>query len=344
METAPFGEGGLNPKQLEKEEAIVTRAIDSVQEAIKEIDFKVIDQILFTILKKAYPELSSLQFHKNFSFDGVYPIRVKYSQFMDLSHYGSSFENEGGHASAYYDDDNIVVFAREHVDDEGNMHDDQKPALIKTLIHEAMHLMSTAVYEKKSDTWEAWTGVTKQRSSEDTSEKLESLPYMRLNEALTEVVADAVYSEYLARTGSVTTFEEKSKWYKKESHIDRNAGYISERMALATLVDMLAKHSGVDEGRVYQALAVEYLKNGDLMRSEMLEEYKETDDIRSFLDNLKQNKDETFPSFSDEKIEEISAFLSVKELTAIKALVSRDYIGEVNKRRVMRRKWYNVVH
>ena len=178
---------------------------------------------------------------------------------------------------------------------------------------------------------------------ESSSSGDEGDPFALLDEAMTEVIADSVYSEYLARSGTISQYEEKRKWYKQTNFIDRNAAYLPERMALMSFVDLIAKYSMIPEEKVYQSLVVEYFTSGDLSRLEILNEIKDEPSIIELLNKLKQNDPLLFQELPEEKQVELLIFLDLKQLTPLKAIVGRDYIGEVNQDRKRAKKFFNVL-
>lgn len=172
----------------------------------------------------------------------------------------------------------------------------------------------------------------------------EGSPFTLLNEGLTELIADAVFSEYFARSGSVREYEEKKKWYQKESLIDRGAAYLDERVAVVLLVSKISEYSGVPEDKVYQSLLAEYLVAGDLCRSELLDECKDAPEVQELLLQLKQNDAAIFSKYNHTDIDPILDLWNKSCLTHVKAMTGRDYVGETNKKRILRQKWYQVKH
>jgi hypothetical protein len=320
MEHAPFSEAGLVPGQLEKEAEVIERSINAVQEAVKEIDLQTVDDILLSIFKKVYPDRSEDDLKSRFLFDGNYNIGVKYSEKLELENYNSKRDLD---ASAYARGNKIAILARAFVDNAGSLDKHSRSDLVKTVIHEIMHTKSSNFDQYHQV---EFSGV----SLEDGQIKEEGNPYIHLNEALTEVVADAVYSEYLARTGTAKEFDEERNGYTLP--IERHAAYMSERLALEQLARRLAKESGMSLEQVYQAFAVEYFKNGDLGRGELLE-LIDSEEIKSLLGKIEVNDTEILTSFSPAEIAEYDNYLHWYQQKAVTGLVGRDYISSVNRKR-----------
>ncbi len=319
MEPAPFSHAGLEPEQLEKEAAIVEKSVEAVQEAVDGIDYQVIDDILLGIFKKAYPNLSEVELKEKFSFDGRYDITVKYSEKMEHENYGSGSDLN---ASAYAQGDKIAILAREFVDDQGNLNENSESGLLKVSIHEIMHNKSHSADQYQQT---KFSGIAPMERVTDNG-----TPFIHLNEALTEIIADAVHSEYLARTGIVSKFDKYESGYKQPVY--RHAVYLNERLALERLVLMLQEESGMDRERIYQALTVEYFKNGDLGRSEIIDTI-DSERLKEFLEKIETNDGEILRAFSGDEIQTYNGYLHWYQQQAITGIVGRDYIGAVNWKR-----------
>ncbi len=341
MEHAPFSAAGLEPEQLEKEKAFVLTSIENVQEAVHEIDFATIDAILLDILMRVDQESTRDGLKKEFSLEGRYPISVKYSGEVNTDHYGESFQDKG-ESAAYSVFPNIVVLAREFVDDKGTIDAAGKLYLLKVLIHEIMHHTSFGVEEREDSSLPlVHSGLS--FGTPDESGYVEGNAFTFINEALTEMIADAVYAEYLARTGVVSEYEEKLAWYRQPNRIDRHAGYVSERLVLMSFVDRIAAHFKISEEKVYQALTVEYFTGGDLSRAEIVDEIKDIPEIKELIEKIKKNDASLFKDLSSEEQGKILTILDEKQLVPVKALLGRDYVGETNQARIKGRKFFNVL-
>lgn len=334
MERAPFSQAGLRPEEIGRETNLVVKSLDAVQEVVKEIDFQVIDNIFLDIYKKIYPEIPPKDLKQIFALEGVYPVQVTYSGEVDLSHYGSSFMNSQGRVLGYrYLLQKLKINAREVVNEQGEIDEEMRLFLVKMLIHEIVHIRTTKAFKGLlPNTLDEHTGIEKK--SMNTQSKITGVgSFSSLNEALTEIIADGIYSEYFARTGRMKEYEAASR---EIDFAKRQLGYVPERLVLQNLVDKIARDLNVSEREIYQALAVEYFKNGDLMRSEILSDPSLSNEVKQLLEQLHRDDPSSFPSLSEDQESKISTFLHKKELAAVKALVGRDYIGEVNKARLVR--------
>ncbi len=333
MEHSPFSDAGLHPDQLEKEQALVEPSIRSVQETIQKIDINTIIDILFGLYSRtrgiAKAEETKEQFRHR-----VYPhIIVKYSDDINLKHYGERFVSQNEPPQAYSLHGSIVFLAREIVNNDGTLGSLGDFFIIKLLIHEMLHSISTV------QTIDTTTGAAVELSgvSKNVGQR-EGGEFRVINEGLTEVIADAVFSEYLARTGELSRYHENEGYSDRQKLVSRFAGYLRERYALMLFVHELSNETKVSEGEVYQALLTEYLATGDISRSEIIDECKSNEVVqkmlRQFRDNIIDEQD--LPGIDD--LEKIISSFTIKELAHVHKLVGRDYIGETNKRKVLRGK------
>lgn len=350
MEISPFFQQGLDPGQLEREKALVLKSIDSVQEAIKEIDFRLIKEILTDFCKKlgGVSDEDRAFFLKHI-LEMEYDIHVVYSEELDSNLqgglYGEKHQSKGTVTIMSVWNNVITIFARECVDGNGELHYEDRLLLMRGMIHEILHAQTElSVKDDVTGESQEHIGIAYlNESNEGDSMDQNGLPFMLLNEGLTELITDAVFSEYLARSGTVKGYEVIRKWYHKELLIDRGVTYINERMAIMALVSKISEYSGVPEDKVYQSLLSEYFTLGDLSRSELLDECKDAPEIKELLLQVKQNNSDIFSHYDNADIDPILDLWDKSCLAHVKAMVSRDYIGEVNKRRVLRKKWYKVV-
>ncbi len=333
MERAPFSQAGLQPEEIDRETNLVVKSLDAVQEVVKEIDFQAIDNIFFDVYKKIYPEISPKDLRHIFALEGTYPVQVSYSGEVDLSHYGTAFIAHQGRVLGYSYSKTLKVNAREVVNEEGDVDQDMRGSLLKMLIHEIVHRRSTTSFRGLSpNILHKSTGI--QKVSVNLDSNITSVAsFSVLNEALTEIIADGIYSEYFARTGKMAEYDAASSGSDFDN---RYLGYIPERLVLQNLVDKIARDLGVTERKVYEAFIVEYFKNGDLMRSEILNDDSLSDEVKQFLEKLYRNDPTLFPELRGHHESKVSTFLRTKELAAVRALIGRDYIGEVNKARLVR--------
>jgi hypothetical protein len=280
--------------------------------------------------RKIYPEIPPKDLKQIFALEGVYPVQVTYSGEVDLSHYGTAFS---AHQWRVLGDGKLKVRAREVVNEEGEVDQEMRLFLVKMLIHEIVHKRNTGLLEVHCLKFSMRiSGI--QKMSMNTDSGIKSIAsFSGLNEALTEIIADGIYSEYFARTGKMAEYEAASS---EPDFAKRHLGYVPERLALQNLADKIARDLGVTERKVYEALTVEYFKNGDLMRSELLNDGSLSGEVTEFLEKLERNDPSAFPDLSEDQELKISTFLHMKELSAVRAVVGRDYIGEVNKARLVR--------
>lgn len=336
MERAPFSQAGLQPEEIGREANLVVKSLDAVQEAVKEIDFQAIDTIFLDVYKKIYPEIPPKDLKQIFVLEGMYPVQVTYSGEVDLSHYGTAFNAHQGRVLGYSYSKKLKVNAREIVNEEGELGQEMRGFLVKMLIHEIVHRRSTTAFRgSPPNVLHKNTGIEKVSVNLD-SNITSVASFSALNEALTEIIADGVYSEYFARTGKLAEYESANT----DTELDfakRYLGYVPERLALQNLIDKIARDLGVPERKVYQAFILEYFKNGDLMRSEILNDDSLSDEVKQFLEKVYRNDPNVFPDLPEDQELKISTFLHTKELAAVQALIGRDYIGEVNKARLVRR-------
>lgn len=324
MEHTAFSNAGLDPLQLEKEATIVDRSIEEVKMALKEVDFKVVDDILLGIFRKVYPNISDDGLKSDFSFDGQYDIKVKYTEGLEGGRYNNTTPQTVSSSSAYARGTQVAIMAREFVNEEGAMTGGMKARLIKTAIHEIMHVKS--FYTTPSGDM-AFTGL----ASSTVYNPEDNASFLHLNEALTEVITDAVYSEYLARTGVATQNEEVFENNNKIP-LYRYATYLNERLALQKLVEMISKNSELPVEKAYESLVVEYFKNGDLRRSEILSEIDDQE-LKEFLEKIETNDSKILQSFSPTEIKIYVDYLHWSQAQAINSIVGRDYISSVNNQR-----------
>ncbi len=344
MEHSPFSQQGLDANQLEKEETLELKSIHSVQEAVKEIDFTLINRILRDIYTKFTGDLSDEDRNFYFKLDENFNIHVKYTELIDLSHYGAFLSNTTN-IKAYTHNGRIVIFACEYVNNYGDIDSKTKLLLIRDIVHEMLHIKSSFAEEDiASEKLKFTSGISPKPLSNNDGTLMDhddnkGDDFILVNEGLTELITDAIFSEYLARSGVLKEFEQNNGLDTQPDYIDRGALYLSGRLALVSLVDMIAQHTGVSEDKVYQALVIEYLTGGDIMRAEIMDECKDSPEISAFLEKMKSNDlKDIVKSYSEEERNTLLDFMNKHKLVHIKAILGRDYIGETNKNRVLRKK------
>ena len=339
MEHAPFSAGGLDSEQLEKEIPLVEKSIHAVQEAIKEIDFSKIDDIVIDMLAAVRTELSREQIKEYYSLKGSYSIKVTYSGEVDVE---EAFTLGKYAPAAYSHFPDIVVHAREIVDEKGDFSKERKQYLLKVVAHEIMHHFGFKVEQQEGkDIPLVHAGLS--FGEPDKEGYVDDVAFSLLDEAMTEILADAVSSEYLARTGTIKDYEDSKNWYQKPLHVSRHATYIPERMMLLSFVEKIAQYSGLSEDDVYRALAVEYFTGGNISRAEIVDELKDEPAIVNMIHDMKENQPGTFSDMSDDEQENIVAFLDLKQLHWVKAFFDRDYIGTTNQERQDKKRFFNVL-
>lgn len=324
---------GLSQEQLSKEEGLALKSIDSVKEVLGSFDMRLIHQILLEILKKTRRGL-----YQNVNLEFLLPenisITVKYEQHADLDTDDTIGKDRDLPRGGITMLDSVTLFARGLVDEKGEVPHNSKKDLLHALVHELIHGIGTSFSRfETTDTWIPRTGFIELfKLAGQDKVYLDSL-----NEAFTEIIADAVVSEYLARSGTLKEYEEKQG--KDKTFFNRTISYLPERILLSSFVSALAEKLQVGEGVIYQGMATEYFSTGSIATPEMLEVFKEDEKLADVYEKLKHNDVSEYESLTEGQEVSILNTLDLGQLQHVTALVGRDYIGSVNKSRVLRPSW-----
>lgn len=322
MEGSPMSQANLIPLVLEKEEMMWQFAIERTTEALeKDIDFVLISNILRDIYKKCFPGI---------------PAEILDAKIENLSHIKcdvlytiinpDDLKNSLTEGVEAHTDGKVIQYAASKCcDDEGNP---DVPKLLKVSIHELLHI--AAGRSLATGTGEVFsTGIDQAKQIHIGKE---ALYFRNINEGLTELIADAVYSEYLARKGEVSSSCSLEDVHLPEGEFALPGRYISyenERIAIYSLIDELEKVSGFSYDTICQTLVKEYFTNGYVLRDEMVEAFEGNPEIIQILERYKRNLIEDYGN-------DVHAYLhdtlQGSEVHFIKAIFGRDVIGVYNKK------------
>lgn len=303
------------PEAAEKSgEALLLRTKEIID---KEINFTLISEIIGDIYKKCIPGVSSEILAKISDFVNHPKYQVQYSQL------------DGDDARADLGSMRMSFSAEAVVGDHGGINSTK---LLKNVIHELLHLV-TRSYRQDSLSI-VYTGVRAHvlKGSQEYSF------FERLNEGLTEIIADAVFAEYVAREGSVSAVHRTSDFIIGEMKLAipfRYPSYVRERLGVFRLIEVLQSATSVNNSdfdhnydSLCRALVREYFTNGYLLSDEMYEVFAESPGLLDILEKLRDDDSilGEHDLSEDSQIEYLSQ-LTFGESNFIKALFGRDVVG-----------------
>ena len=321
MEHQIFSQQGLSPEVIASEEKIWTDAIEKTREALeKEVDFILISNIFANIYKKCLPNLSEEEINKKLA--GI--VHPRYEVLYSLSGKTEEEYIKGKEKDNNAETDGIKIrySARDYYE-KGKI---DITSLVKSSIHELLHIVADK-NETNEDLFSTGVSVNSESSFEENP-----LFFNKTNEGLTEFISDAVYSEYMARKGEMITTEKftgEDKDGVRYNLAPRNASYIGERLDIYILMNELQKITELPLERICQRLVKEYITNGDLLREEIVTEFREYPEVINTLEKLKRNH---VTKFSEEELDRFEEEIQTTELVFAKTLFGRDAVGEYNKK------------
>lgn len=329
-----FPQAELTAKHLEKDERLYVEAIERVNEILKhEIDYAVIGNILEEICGRCFPDrskgeivFSRIEEIKN----GLYSYHVKYVDVEEGENGDISFSKN----RAQIKSKSITFFAKEFLNDEDKI---DAQLLTDTIIHELLHLVTWGHEQNKNEKGVLMmSGVMYKEFSFNEQSELHIGEYFRsLNEGLTELIKDAVYSEYQARKGIAFDYPEygmaiESKDGSVISPLMRSVAYNAQRMDVQILVDEIYKATEIPLEDIWRSLVSEYFTNGNLTRAELLKLYGDHESLASLVVRLSEDLHaRDYPQAVANYNFYNTIFI---EQDFVKALFGRDVIGRYNKK------------
>lgn len=146
-------------------------------------------------------------------------------------------------------------------------------SLLSTYVHELAHFYSDGL---------PVDGVRHDGYQINGTQKVNTL----LNEAVTELIADQVYRQYVQRSG------DRGLFIDQEGRLRKNASYKNERKAAVKLIEELSEKIGIPSDTVFKALTQGYFSNETLAVSDALNEVLPPGiDFDEFVEQLKLEKD-----------------------------------------------------
>ncbi len=328
MEHAPFSNQGLEPERLEKEEGLWVQKREQVEDFLKnEIDFTAIGDIIGEMYFKSRPDAPERgqddlrKYRFSNIYDPKYEVQYVYS-------------DNGKAVTAQAKKGRIHFSARSFFEN----NELNRALLLHVTIHELCHLASLTVsFDSKTERTQL-SGVSSvtynvQALREDTVEgkdkELEVL-FSGLNEGITEFVSDAVYSEYLARTGKVLETVYQKGFVTNEVHglIETPVTYYDERIAAYELIEKISQESELPMETVTEGFVQAYLRNERLDSEDLLSFFDEDSKAVLFLNKLKGND---IAKHEHDKQRFLVDILPNTERIFVKALFGRDVVGTYNK-------------
>lgn len=300
-------------KEVSEEQKVVT--IEKVKEALeKSIDRHLVVNVIEDIFSRCLPDVTKEQV-KNIMMS-ILPPKIEVVYFIDPLITGEKPRR------AETNGINIMFSAREFYTN--NVVDIAE--LLHVYIHEALHVVSVDRNSYETD-GSFTTGV-----SIATEQMLQNEPvfyfYNKFNEALTELLADAVQTEYLTRKGEAS-HHKTLLIDEKEFLIERPFAYQEERIVVQKIIKKIVEVSGFSNDQVVRAFVREYFTNGYLGRDEIVEAFKGYPEVYSKLKKLGNNF--TF-EVSKAELEKYEFDMISTEFDFVKALFGRDVIGQYNKK------------
>jgi hypothetical protein len=329
-----FPQVELTAKHLEKDERLYVEAIERVNEILKhEIDYETIGTIIEDICKRCFPDSSKSKvvFKRIEELKKrLFAFNVKYVDVVEEKNGDIVFSKN----RAQIGEQSITFFAKEFLNSEDKV---DAQMLIDTVIHELLHLVVWGHEHIKNEKGVATiSGLMYQKFSVTEKSELHFQEYFRsLNEGLTELIKDAVYSEYQARKGTAFDSPEFGMDVGLEKGVVVNplmrfVGYSSKRADVKVLINEIHKATGISEDDVFRSLVSEYFTNGNLTREELLKLFGEYEGLTSLLDRL--SKDINAREYSQDEIEQDFKDTIFSEQGYIRALFGRDVVGSYNKK------------
>ena len=325
MERSPFSQANLTPEILEKEAHEYVERIDQVKDVLeKHIDFKMVGDIISDIYRKCYPEISDTTIKK--CLDAIYQPRIEVV-YNVLPKEGSGME----YIDAITNGVSFKFSARSFFQNE----EINTAHILHTAIHEAIHIAS-ATYEgvsvgEYSETVRGFRRSVSLNQENEQDEKYTSF-FDAFNEGMTEMLADVVYAEYLARNGEVA-----SPLYEK---VDEESGlkygladppvtYENQRISVLALISDLASASGAEEEDIFRSLTAEYFTGGGLDRNDLLQYFRKGDDVYEWIEEFKRNH---IRDYGEDGYDFVHNKLPSGVRSYVQALFGRDVVGRHNER------------
>jgi hypothetical protein len=199
--------------------------------------------------------------------------------------------------------------------------------ILRTFIHESLHIASMDVSggNKISN-----SGLAQEHIYKLVDTNVQAVFFNKINEGVTELITDAIYTEYLARKG--INPEADAEHFSNLQGVrfrDRYRTYLEERYYVTKFIQEVTKVSGLGESEVIHALTKEYFSNGNLLRSEMREAFVDHPEIIQMLETVKRNMN---PEINEDEFESIDQQIITEKSQFALALFGRDVIGEYNEK------------
>lgn len=331
MEGNRFSPENLEPSVLEKEQTVYSLAVERVKETIeREVDFAMIADIFGDMYKKCFPDIINAELDrlKENIKNPIYEVKYVLTDSKYLLSDKDDEETEDGEInehSAHTDGKIIRYSASIYYSENGQV---DTTLLIKDSIHELLHIFAGAL--QNFGTGELFsTGISHTRQIKNGEE---FNFFDSINEGLTEVMVDAVFSEYFARKGDLNSYDNQEDVYLEDGQFDipsRHMAYETERCDIYKLMNEIGEVSGFSNEIIAQALVREYLTNGYLLREEIVEAFK---DFPKIITILRAHESNLSDGITDEELFFLHNQAHTVELSFIKALFGRDVIGKYNKK------------
>ncbi|MFA5132061.1 MAG: hypothetical protein WC444_01890 [Candidatus Paceibacterota bacterium] len=332
MEHPPYSQSALTQESLSQEELVWNERISEVKEVLeREIDFNLIGDIISELYRKSFPEIKQEDVRQ--VLDDVYrpsivvDYTISYQEPKKREGVHFSQESQIVDALAATDGKSIYFYARSFYD-KGSV---DKGRLLSASIHESLHIASSKFFSLSHEM--KLTGVTNLFSKKLTNkEEIVGREFNDLNEGLTELITDAIYSEYLARKGEVTSpvFEE----------VDPESGmsfgligspmeYEEGRLFAYEFMEEFSRVSGLGLDETARSMVAEYFAGEGFHRDEIKELVSNDETLLEMLAVAKRN----IPvGYNKESLDFVKNELSHQEKLFTWALFGRDEVGRYNEK------------
>lgn len=324
MEGDPFSSQNLAQPSLELEQLSFAQKIDHVQDFVKnEVQYSLLGDIFGELLRKSRAA-NRASMHGVTGENELIENRVKNVKEPSLHvEYLSSFTDKYSgettdRSSLAHTDGKSISFSASFFFAHSKL---QKNLLLKAVVHELVHVAS-------------FTGITAGISTAEkvTIGKQEKIInyFELLDEALTEMISDAVYSEYLARSGEIMNDEFKKRDDNGMEYglIDIPITYYNARIQLIALINELTQATSSSEELVIQSLVGTYFRNGKLDDVSIKEAFADNKEILEYIEQTKRN---LVDGITEDDIEYLEEDLLKEESVFTCALFGRDEIGRRNQ-------------